>query len=583
MRSTFRSRTSALVALLCVLAPTLGRSQSAGSGDAAFTALAKTYYYGVSFPRDPVNATFTGVHAYDDLLGRYDAATVDKRLVVDDDYLAEIARIDATTLSPEVGLDAKLLANALNDDRVIYGEVRPWQHNPDFYVGLASGGVYGVLERAYASLPIRASHATARELAIPALLARAEATLTSVDATTAKLAYNDATGSEGFFTSTVPEAFADLPAGAVRTQLAQANSVAKAAMTSYARWIKAGPLAHPSGTYAIGPRIYRERLKYEEALDIPIDRYLTIGTDALAITRAQFVKTAHEIDPHASPERVELALATKRPTATTLLPTAQRDLIALRAFIVSHHIVTLPSDANIKVVPTPVFQRATTFASMDSPGPLDTVATQAYYNVTPVDPSFPKAKQDQLLSFYNDYWLPLVSAHEVYPGHYVNYTIDKHLPLSLTRKLNWSSSFGEGWAHYSEQMMVDEGWGNGDPKVRLAQLAGALIRECRYIVGVREHTAGMTVAQGTTFFMNNAFMPREAAAKEALRGTQDATYGYYTLGKLEILKLRADMKKKLGSAYTLEKFHDAYLGHGDPPIPLLRPLLLGDADDGKVL
>jgi uncharacterized protein (DUF885 family) len=574
---------SALAALLVALAPVAGRPQGAGSGDAAYAALAKSFYYDVSFPRDPVNATGSGVHAYDDVLGSYDSATVDRRLVVDDDYLAKLATIDRATLSPEVTIDAELLANALNDDRVIYGEVRPWQHNPDFYVGLASGGVYAVLERAYAPLPARARHAIARELAIPALLAQAERTITTVDATTAKLAYDDAVGSEDFFTSVVPEAFAALPAGALRTQLARANAVAKAAMTSYADWIKAKPLAHPAGTYAIGPKIYRERLKYEEALDIPLDQYLAIGTSALAATRAQFLATAHAIDPHASPQRVVASLGAKRPTAATLLPTAQHDLIALRAFIVSHHIITLPSDANIKVVPTPVFARATTFASMDSPGPLETVAKQAYYNVTPIDPSVPKARQDQLLSFYNDYWLPLVSAHEVYPGHYVNYTIDKHLPLSLTRKLNWSSSFGEGWAHYSEQMMVDEGWGGGDPKVRLAQLGGALLRECRYIVGVREHTAGMSVEAGTKFFMDNAFMSREAAKKEALRGTQDATYGYYTLGKLEILKLRADMQKKLGTDFTLEKFHDAYLAHGDPPIPLLRPLLLGDADDGKVL
>ena len=368
MRSTFRVRASALVAVLCVLAPVAGRSQASanGRGDAAFAALAKEYYYRVSFPRDPVNATGTGVHDYDDVLGRYDSSTIDRRLVVDDDYLAKIAAIDATTLSPEVGIDAKLLANALNDDRVIMGEVRPWQHNPDFYVGLASGGVYGVLERAYAPLRVRARHALARERAIPALLAQAKSTLTSVDATTAKLAYDDAVGSEGFFTSTVPEAFSALPAGALKTRLADANLVAKAAMTSYAAWIKAGSLAHPSGTYAIGPKIYLERLKYEEAIDIPLDRYLAIGTAALATTRAQFVKTAHDIDPNASPEKVQAALGARHPTAATLLPTAQRDLVALRAFIVSHRIVTLPSDANIKVVPTPVFARATTFASMDA-------------------------------------------------------------------------------------------------------------------------------------------------------------------------------------------------------------------------
>src|SRR5262249_25662539 len=155
--------------------------------------------------------------------------------------------------------------------------------------------------------------------------------------------------------------------------------------------------------------------------------------------------------------------------------------------------------------------------------------------------------RDELLGFLNDYARPIVSAHEVYPGHYLNYTVDKHLNLSLTRKLLQSTSFAEGWAHYDEQMVVDEGWGNGDPRVRLAQVGAALTRECRYIVGVSEHTKGMTVDQATAFFMHNAFMAHEPAMREALRGTQDATYGYYTLGKLEILKLRADWKKKMGA------------------------------------
>ncbi len=176
-----------------------------------------------------------------------------------------------------------------------------------------------------------------------------------------------------------------------------------------------------------------------------------------------------------------------------------------------------------------------------------------------------------------------MSAHEVMPGHYVNFVLHKSERLSLVRALSGNPSYSEGWAHYDEQMMVDEGWGDGDPRVRLAQLEAALQREARYLVGLREHTQGMTVDQATRFFQDNAFMPEIQARREALRGTQDPLYGYYTLGKLEILKLRDDYRKKLGPAFTLQKFHDAFLAHGNPPIAAVRQLLLGPDDDGKLL
>jgi uncharacterized protein (DUF885 family) len=169
------------------------------------------------------------------------------------------------------------------------------------------------------------------------------------------------------------------------------------------------------------------------------------------------------------------------------------------------------------------------------------------------------------------------------PGHYVNFALDAHEKLSLIRRLLPSPSFAEGWAHYDEQMMVDEGWGDGDPKVRLAQLLLALQRECRYLVGLREHTQNMSVEAATTFFETNAFMGEEPARREALRGTNDPLYGYYTLGKLELLKLRDDFRKAAGSHYSLQNFHDAFLAHGDPPIAIVRKIVLGADDDGKLL
>jgi uncharacterized protein (DUF885 family) len=314
-----------------------------------------------------------------------------------------------------------------------------------------------------------------------------------------------------------------------------------------------------------------------------VSQYLSYGEKALAQTHAQFIATAKKIDPSKTPQEVYASLAKVYPPPSTLLQKAQDDLVTLRAFVVSHHILTMPSDANIKVVETPPFQRAFITAAEDSPGALETHATQAYYYVTPPDPKWPADRLRGFMAQFNNYQFPIISAHEVYPGHYTNFAVDRHLNLSLVRKINFTSEFAEGWAHYSEQMMVDEGWGNGDPHVRLAQLEEALLRECRYVVGVQLHTGGWTLKQAEDLFTTQCFQTPAVALEETMRGTQDPMYGYYTLGKLMILKLREDYKKKMGSAYTLESFHDALLAHGDPPIPLLRPMILGSADDGKPL
>ena len=580
----FKRTTSlgAAALLLAAMLPSVADVSAPGGNDATYVALAKAYF-DANFAANPVNATGVGIHSYDAELGSYAAADYAAQLARDRTYLAKIEALAPATLSPEVAIDAKMLGNSLHDDLLLNGDLAQWQHNPDAYVNIASGGVYSIVERPYAPVATRAQYAIARERAVPRLIAQAETNLTTVDATTAMLAERDARGSEDFFTTTVPQALGPISDPKLRADLRAADTIAHDAIAGYATWLAAHPVAHPSGTYAIGEKAYGLRLKYEEGLDMPVAAYLRVGEEALARTRAEFVTTAKRIDANADAQTTFEALKGIHPTAATLIPAAQHDLVALRAFVIAKKLVTLPNDADVKVIETPVFERQTTFASIDIPGIFEKSATRAFYNVTPVDLSSPVAKQNEFLGFLNDYNRPIVSAHEVYPGHFVNFMIDKHLPLSLTRQLLGSASFAEGWAHYDEQMIVDEGWGNGDPHVRLAQLGGALVRECRYIVGVKEHTAGMTVDEATKFFVENAFMAPGPARVEALRGTQDATYGYYTLGKLEILKLRADMQKKLGAKFTLQRFHDALLAHGDPPIPLLRPMLLGADDDGKLL
>ena len=555
------------------------RALAADSGDAAYVALAQTYYTGV-FKLNPTYATNVGVHDYDDQLGDYSAAGVDKQIAYDRDYLAKVTAIDPATLSPSVALDRTLLENRLHDRILLADTLGVWKHSPDYYTRAASGAVFSIMSKDYAPLTTRIVYAAAREEAIPAMLQDAEKNITSVDAVTQRIAAADAAGSVSFFKNSVPLAFTDVHDAALQSRLQSANAGAMSAMSAYAAWIKA---LKPSGTYAIGADAYKARLLYEDALDIPLDQYLAVGERALAQTRAEFIEAARKIDPNATPQQVYLTITKAQPPPDSLLATAERDLARLRAFVEAKHIVSLPANANIKVIDTPPFERLTITAAEDSPGPLETVATQAYYYVTPVDPAWPQHQKDGFLAQFNNYGFPIISAHEVYPGHFTNFSIERGLDLSLTRKLSTTSEFAEGWAHYSEQMMVEQGWGNGDPRVHMAQLQLALLRECRYIAGMKLHTQGMTLEQAEQLFTGQCFLTPAVAEEESLRGTQDPMYGYYTLGKLMILKLRADFKKKLGSAYTLEKFHDELLSRGDPPIPLLRPFILGSSDDGKPL
>jgi uncharacterized protein (DUF885 family) len=228
-----------------------------------------------------------------------------------------------------------------------------------------------------------------------------------------------------------------------------------------------------------------------------------------------------------------------------------------------------------KVAETPPFMRATTMASMETPGAYETHATEAYYNVTLPEKGWSAAQtEDFMRGAFNRPLIDVVSIHEAFPGHYVQFLWMPRID-SKVRKFEAVSSNAEGWAHYCEQMLLDEGYGEGDPRLRLAQLQDALLRAARYVVGIRMHTRGMTFDEGVAFFQKEGYQTQKVAEMETKRGTMDPTYLYYTAGKLEILKLRDEYKAKLGPAFTLRKFHDALLKEGALPLPLVRKALLG--------
>jgi uncharacterized protein (DUF885 family) len=354
-----------------------------------------------------------------------------------------------------------------------------------------------------------------------------------------------------------------------------ANEGVVAALGAYKKWLQEDLLKRSNGDFAIGADTYAKKLAADEMIEVPLDRLLAVAEGDLAKNQAAFTETARRIDPVHTPMEVLARVQSDHPPAAKLLSVTQAELDSIGRFMTDHHIVTVPRAEPARVQETPPFLRATTTASMDIPGPFEKVATEAYYNMTLPDPKWPSKDVAEFMRQWYYAAITNVSVHEVWPGHYLQFLYAKDFPSDVRRVVGANSNI-EGWAHYCEQMVIDEGFHAEDPRYRLAQIQDALLRDARFIAGIRMHTKGMTVAQAEDFFVKEGYQPRPVARSESKRGTSDATYGYYTMGKLMILKLREDYKARQGAQYSLQNFHDTFIRLGPLPLALIRKAMLGE-------
>ncbi len=304
--------------------------------------------------------------------------------------------------------------------------------------------------------------------------------------------------------------------------------------------------------------------------------------------QAAFTAAARLLDADKPAPEVFKAIQRDHPTEQSHIPDTRKNLEAIRKFCVERQIISFPSEVRARVEETPAFLRATSFASMDTPGPFETKATEAYYYVTPVEKDWPAQQKEEWLTAFNYYTTDVVSIHEAYPGHYAQFLHLNASQASRVAKMFTSYAFVEGWAHYTEQLLLDEGFGAGldaapgpekllrAAKYRLAQSDEALLRLCRLVCAIRMHCEGMSVDEATKYFQEHCHYEEKPARAEATRGTYDPGYCLYALGKLQILKLRADWQLQEGAKFSLRRFHDSMLSHGAPPLRLLRELMLKD-------
>ncbi len=550
----------------------------------AFRSLADQYFDQIYFKYQPTQGTLAGFHQYDAQLERYDRDSIAEEVAALHAFERKVAAFPAANLPQEAHADHELVLNNIHSWLLTLETIVPWKKNPDFYSSGITASAFTLMERKFAPANDRLRSLIARERQMPAALAAARQNLENPPHIYTEIALEQLPGDIDFFRKDVPEAFTDADDPQLKAEFAQTNAAVIAALSSYQQWMKSDLLPRSQGDFRIGHDTFAMKLLYDEMVSTPVPQLLDIGYADLHKNQAAFNALAKDLDPAKTPQQVLLELGQDHPAPDALLDSFRNTFNGLISFIQQKHIVTIPSPVRPTLEETPPFMRATTQASMDTPGPFEQHSHTAYFNVTLPEKDWSAERTASYMHAFNVGTIVSTSVHEAYPGHYVQFLWVPQAP-SKVRKLLGASSNSEGWAHYCEQMMLDQGYGQPgtgakDAReaklIRLGQLQDALLRNARFIVGIQMHTGKMTMEQAIDFFQKEGYQSREIAEVETKRGTSDPTYLYYTLGKLEILKLRADVEKKQGAAFSLEKFHDDFLRQGFPPIKIVRRAMLGD-------
>ena len=531
-------------------------------------------YLGYLHESHPTEASFDGVHLHDDVLEDYSRDSIDTQGRELGGWARRLEGIDASTLTREERIERRMLADSIRARLFALEEIRPWQRNPLHYAETLASSVAVQVLFAHAPLAERARRVVSKLRQTPRLLAAARENVTDPPGLFAKVGIETFEGVLSFFERDLPRAFRDLDDMHLLGDLADGSTVALDALRDYIGHLRESVAPRSRASFRLGAERFGQMLRLTEGIDVPAERLLEIALGDLKATRAEFDKVAGQLGN--DPLKVWNDVKTKHPSAGELLGVVNGQLEDLCALIRRKRLMTVPDHDPIRVAPTPEFYRWTS-ASMWTPGAFEPKTLPAYYYITNADSSWSPERQDEHLRDFNYATLPSISIHEVFPGHFLHFEHLRRLESPLRKSTFFMPvSFVEGWAHYAEQLMFDEGYEKGNAEAKLGQLAEALIRLARTVVGIRLHTEDLSVEQGVRFFRDEALLEESTARREAERGTFDPQYVLYALGKRMLLKLRDDYEAK-EEGFSLLRFHDRLLGQGALPFWAHRELMLGES------
>ena len=528
----------------------------------------------------PTAGSRIGHHQYDGQLPDLSPGRITRRKEELHRGLAQLSGLAPASDSPTRRLSRRLLELFLQRELFILAELRPTENNPMRQVGYLNVGSY--VKRDYAPLADRLRSATQVMEQVPDFLESLRQSLSpQVGQAVLDMSVESYSGMARFYRVDLDQSDAVRNERAILTQFDAARERAAQALDRFAETLRARRSQAPAD-FAIGSALYSAMLAHGEAVAVPLRDLIELGQANLNQNLEQLRERCETLAPSKSVAAIVAEIGKNHPKPASLIPETRDMLEDIRQSLLDLDLISLPAEDRCQVIETPTYMRYA-FAAMDSPGSLEERATESFYYVTPVEDDWTPQQQEEWLSNFNYDTLKIISIHEVYPGHFVHHLHNRYgPPLPLVNRVASSYAFTEGWAHYTEQMMLETDYGRGQTALHITQLLEALVRNCRYLCALWMHTQGMTVDEATRFFMDHAYMEELPAQREALRGTFDPGYLNYTLGKLMILKLRDDYRREQGSAYSLRGFHDRLLSYGAPALPLVREAMLTNPGDSPI-
>lgn len=554
-------------------APPPPATSASADADAAWTAAVDGFING-SFERFPTMAANAGKHEYDGKLPDYSAAGLKSAATWLHQQRDAIAGFGDDRLSAQQRFQRDYVL-AVIDGQLFWLEDSGFPtRNPGYYAGDLSPSMY--LTRPYAPLPQRMEAFVRYQEALPHAIEQIRANFeTRLPASYIDLGVNTFAGYADFFRKDVPAIFADVKDEALQKRFAVSNAAAAKASQDMADWFTS---LRPQQTqdFALGAERFAKMLHATERVDVPLDQLKATGEADMARNLAALKQACDAFAPGKDLAACVARSEADKPTGGAV-DGAREQLASLRQFIADKDLVTIPGTEQAQVEEAPPFNRWN-FAYIEIPGPYEKNLPSVYY-ISPPDPKWTPAEQAAYVPGKSN--LLFVSAHEVWPGHFLQFLHSNRAQWKFGQ-LFVGYAFAEGWAHYTEEMMFDAGLGGGTPQVHIGQLSNALLRDARFLSAIGLHTGGMSLADSEKLFQERALQNVGTARQQAARGTFDPAYLNYTLGKLMIMQLRQDWTASHGGRAGWKAFHDQFLSYGGPPVPLVRAQMLGGAAEAKL-
>ena len=583
-------KTITRLTLVFLLAPML--VFAAEPQDAAFENLAARYIDDLAL-FSPVSATLTGDHSADGQLDQVDATARDKALARYTGYRDELATINRDQLSRANQVDAELLRNELESRIWSIESLQEWAWNPLYYVNISGNAIYGLVAREFAPLDTRLANAAARLEQLPQFLTQARSSIqpARVPKIHAETAIQQNQGLVSIIDTMIVPRLPEVSA-ATRARLGSAIETARNAIAVHQNWLEQDLLPQAAGDFRIGAELYDRKLAF--ALDSPLSRrdiktraeseYESVRGQMYEIAKGVYLSvhpyTSFPDSPDEPYKQVIIRAALEQayqhlPPRDGIVEVAKQQLQQATDFVIEKNIVTMPDDP-VEIIIMPEFQRGVAVAYLDAPGPLDQ-GQATFYAVAPLPSDWTDAQVNSFLREYNLYSIQDLTIHEGVPGHYLQLALSNRYPSTLRAVLG-SGPFIEGWAVYAERVMIDEGYLDHDPLMRLINLKWYLRAVTNAIIDSAIHVDGMTKDAAMKLMIEGGFQEeREAAGKWVRAQLTSAQLSTYFVGYQEHIEMRRAVEAAWGEEFTLRRYHDQALSYGSPPVKYVRALILGEA------